>query len=239
MATLLAHTDLVLLEPCATHMHTVDKYRTSVDTAIDLMVHGARWAWAWHAAASAGASASRSGRRRLARVAIVEDVPQQFRGDTEAGPGAYGGWFKKSFAAKNPGCIHSPYNATALVRSRAQQLDLRAHVASVLARDAVRLGGVMPSHAAATPPVESAATSTAEHAKDTGARAPPTLASLLTPHVVPISAAMAPLGFMSKCGGRHGATMMGPVCDCTHYCNSPLTFVPWYTALHRALPALL
>ena len=46
MATLLAHTDLVLLEPCATHMHTVDKYRTSVDTAIDLMVHGARWAWA-------------------------------------------------------------------------------------------------------------------------------------------------------------------------------------------------
>ena len=49
---------------------------------------------------------------------------------------------------------------------------------------------------------------------------------------------MAPLGFMSKCGGRNQNLISAP-CDCTHYCASSLTFVPWFTGLHEALPELL
>ena len=76
--------------------------------------------------------------------------------------------------------------------------------------------------------------------------APFSLVSVLSPHVVPVSAGMAPLGFMAKCGARHGNIMVGHplgqpphlACDCTHYCNSVLTFMPWFTALHNSLPAI-
>jgi len=59
---------------------------------------------------------------------------------------------------------------------------------------------------------------------------------------------MRPFGVMSRCGDkRHKKPFERELwqagkagrCDCTHHCGSPLTFVPWFSGLHEALPALL
>lgn len=66
----------------------------------------------------------------------------------------------------------------------------------------------------------------------------PLLSRVVSAHVVDVSPWMAPFGVMAKCGGRHYNNMnLG--CDCTHFCSSQLTFAPWFSALHAALPTVL
>ena len=265
MATLIARTDIVLIEPCAAHLHSPDTYRNSVDTVMDQVALGARWARAWaRKTASTGIAASAAGPHarssspphqaspQLARLALIEDVPQQFAGEPQRL-----GWFTGGYrrAGAHPGCVHDPQNATARVRSRAQLLDLRTYVAQRLAREGASEAATLSAKASRATPVYGRASKglirtwwdgilgsreplSIEDTGNVAADNPPStsLASVLSPHVVAVSAAMTPLGFMSKCGGRNGNIMGGNVCDCTHYCSSSLTFVPWFTAVHDALP---
>ena len=180
MAALLGYADLLLIEPCAVHAHSMTSYEKRVSTSVELLAAGLRWA-----AAAMHPAAPR------VRVALVEDVPQHFATPL--------GWFSRTAR-----CDMQPH-ATNRFQSRAQLLPLTRFVEEGVNQRATSL-----------------------------------LSSVLSPNVVRVSDWMAPVGVMAKCGGRHYNVMSGGgQCDCTHMCGSPLSYLPWFTGLHAALPQLL
>ena len=298
LAALLAHTDLVLIELCATHMHSMQTYQRSVDLVLGQIKEGVRWAWrstagrrtrasrasspaaAGRAAAAAAATAphvpshvpTTHRRPQLASVVFLEDIPQQFDG-----PPSMGGWFQRKYARSGVGCIpsltapHPVYNQTRKITSRAQLLDLPAYFRARLAEAATEAAKPTAPHASPhaspRPWISWDAWLPSSWRSAQGGRKAmqgepellkpalsnvkpdllkpdllkPDLATVLSPHVVVrVSSWMAPLGFMAKCGGRAGNQMsVGWKCDCTHVCAGSLNFVPWFTALHEAIPLLV
>ena len=231
MAAALAYADLVLLEPCATHANSLNDYTAFVDAALESVTSGLPHALQHRARGrQRGTKHWLNPRVVLPRVAFLEDVPQHF--------GNPHGWYATdpnnprhiTQSSYNSGpCTLTPENASLRIQSRAELLHLETYL---------RL---------ATRRVERDARHRALNGGVTDAAAP-AISSVLSPKVVRVAEWMRPFGVMSRCGDkRHKKPFERELwqagkagrCDCTHHCGSPLTFVPWFSGLHEALPALL
>ena len=127
LATIMARVDLVLIEPCGVHTNTISRYQGHVDELLAMLQDAVRWI--------KELQLRDHGLGDIAKVALVEDIPQHFNGSP--GNGWYSNMPHKDRHLKRyfPACRFNPANASLLMKSRAQVLGLEAYVRAALQRE--------------------------------------------------------------------------------------------------------